>query len=280
MTSNAVSLARTLFRDVETRNLYIKVEVDKQRISVSYQYDSKRSQPADFGSKKKLNGSVIGYAASVNKDKSLGLCHNAYIIDQSLVNKKGGYGNLLYYLTMHFSESNGITADRVLSSADAVNSWNRLYDDPEVTKKLLDDFHDPKTPPIEDDCNLASSGVYGNNPKESETLKTKHTQSSYSWNASLADEKYKITKASKLNYVYVANSSDLIDFFASINIPVAVNGEQPNFKDEPSPTVTSPTETSPKSDISDFEKMFASYLEESFTLKKISLSSLIFKNKS
>jgi hypothetical protein len=271
MTTKAVSLAESLFGDVETRNLFIKVEVDGQRISVSYEYDNKRSQPADFGSKKKLNGSVIAYAASVNKDKNLGPCFDAYIVDQSRVNKKGGYGNLLYYLTLHFAGDKGITADRILSSMEAVNSWNRLYADSEVVKKPLDDFYDPKTPPPEDDCNLASSGIYGDTTEEPESIKSRHAQSSYSWNASLADEKYRAIKGSKLNYVYVADSSDLIDYFTSINIPVAVNGKQPEFKDEPTLTLTSP-----ESDISDFEKMFASYMKESHKPKKISLSSIIF----
>lgn len=273
MTSKAVSLAESLFGDVEARNLFIKVEVNIERISIQYQYDSKRSQPADFGSKKKLNGSVVAYAASVNKDKSLGPCFNAYIVDQSLVNKQGGYGRILYYLAMHFAGDKGITADRVLSSMQAVGAWNNLYADSEVIKKSLDDFYNPITPPPEDDCNLASSGIYEDNPNEPESVKTTHTQSSYSWNPSLADKKYRAIKASKLNYVYVADSTDLINYLTSINIPVAINGEKPEFKDEPATTPTPP-----ESDISDFENLFASYMKESRKPIKISLSSIIFKN--
>lgn len=235
MTSKAVSLAERLFGDVETRNLFIKVEVDGEHISVSYEYDNKRSKPADFGNKKKLNGSVIAYAASMNKYKNLGPCFDAYIVDQSRVNKKGGYGNLLYYLTMHFAGDKGIAADRILSSDQAVNSWNRLYDDSKVIKKPLDDFFDPRTLPPEDDCNLASSGIYSLTPEEPESVKLRHAYSSYSWNDNLEDKEYREIKASKLNYVYVADSSDLIEYLTSINIPVAVNGEESSIKESRKP---------------------------------------------
>lgn len=269
MTSKAVSLAKSLFKDVETKNLFIKVETNNKLLNISYEYHKgKNVEPANTSDKKKdiLSGYIDAEVASGKPDKNLGECYGAYIIEKSEVNKPGGHGRLLYYIAMHFAGDKGIAPDRILSSEFAVRAWNYLFDDPEVTKKLLDNFYEPHRTPetTEDDCNLASSGFYldnfkmsdlgeleTDNPKDINLPKTVHSQSSYYWNLNLADKEYRDIKASKLNYVYVADSSDLIEYLTSINIPVAVNGEEPKFN-------------------------LQSSIKESRKPKKISLSSIIF----
>lgn len=251
MTKVATEIAKKIVNgtpEIDTNNLYIDVErIDKDIISVSYRYKGQYKQSPDltdlmYGDKSKptvntkLTGEVFTRLATSTPKTSKGPCRNTYIVEYAAVNAPGGgWGRLLYYIAMHYAGKNGITADRVKSSSDAVAAWNKLWEDGEVKKLSLDDFHDPTTPDLSDDCNLASSGVYALLSGQADD-KSIHSAEAHDWNKMLQGakrkrpgeespeeqeespeekaqraEKYKKEKASKLNYVYIADSREAIN---------------------------------------------------------------------
>jgi hypothetical protein len=242
--------------EIDTNNLYIDVEkVDNDHISVKYKYKGEKVSSASLmnamfsgPSREQKKGSKIAgevYATLATSEKgkknAKGPCNNAYIVEWAVVSVAGGgWGRLLYYVAMHFAGKNGITADRIKSSSSAVEVWNKLWSDADVEKLPLDDFFDPKTPNLNDDCNLASSGVYGEKPTDEE--KGADSAEAHDWNPSLRGDKdteklspeekakrakqYKEIKASKLNYVYRGESKEAINILANAGM-LAINGQFP-----------------------------------------------------
>jgi hypothetical protein len=222
------SLASKLIKGsegIDNDGLYINVDfVDEDLIFVDYRYKNKKGSRTGFYSSAekgeqgmRVLGELEAQAASTNEGAKTN-CLGAYIVRNVSARPQGGWGRLLYYVAMHFASTKGvgITADRVKSSANAVSAWNNLYSDPSVRKELLDNYLEPTTQPIEDDCNLASSGIYG----------AEKSKDSYEWNPKLQHgdseeseteekktgkgEEYRKIKASKLNYVYKGSFPDII----------------------------------------------------------------------
>jgi hypothetical protein len=268
MTQIATQLAKNFLRDTPS-NLYINVEhLDSDIIHATFRYQGEKFKDVSmidmmFRDKtkpvqnQKLSGEVFAKFAKSNPEASKGSCRDAYVIEYAIVNiPGGGYGRLLYYVVMHYAASHGITADRVKSSSDAVGTWNKLWNDSEVQKLPLDDFFDPKTPDPNDDCNLASSGIYPQGKEHGE--KAEHSKKAHDWNPYLKGhegddsddseeyekdpvlkqekaEQYKKQKASKLNYVYVAESRQAINILNDAG-RLAYNGK---FAPKPTKTVSS-----------------------------------------
>lgn len=227
MTAIALGLAKNLVdSSINKEGLKINVTVGNY-ILVTYDYDDSIENP-------ELYGVLQAVFAGDMPEEAQGPCRNAYIvkianIDDSSKGKIKGLGRLLYYIAMHFAEGDGITADRIRSSADAVGVWNNLFADSEVTKKPLDDYKNDQTPEKEDDCNLASSGVYSIKGFE-DLNKAADLSAATQWNPNLSGKQsaeYIEKKSSKLNYVYYGDSQDAIDFLNNNNIPVVVNGINP-----------------------------------------------------
>ena len=229
MSRVASELAQNLITGVpglDTKNLYISVRfIQNELMFVEYKYKDKPAERAGvnpFGknSETLVVGDLEAQTAESNKDTK-GPCLGAFVIRSVAVRPRGGWGRLLYYIAMHFAGKRGITADKIKSSPNDVSAWNKLYADSEVKKRLLDDINNPQTPEKEDDCNLASSGIYGH----------EKSKDSFDWNRELyggdhdADtetpeekqerlkkgEEYRKTKASKLNYVYYGTSEEAIN---------------------------------------------------------------------
>ena len=270
MTQKATELAKNLTKatDIDINGLYIDIKrIDNDIITATYRYRNEKKQTASlhdliYNQKSqskggKLTGEASGILASSNMDASKGPCRNTYVIEYSVVNTPGGgWGRLLYYIIMHYAAEHGITPDRVKSSSSAVGTWNKLWADSEVEKLPLDDFFDPQTADPIDDCNLASSGVYGekeptsSDPKQAERYK--QSKYAHDWNRMLRGdkkgvgdsvfdeneqpsspeemasraEKYKKEKASKLNYVYVADSREAIKILIDAGM-IAFDGKFP-----------------------------------------------------
>jgi len=241
MTATALTLAKYLMDNpaIKKQGLYIDVVFNpKQTIEIDYRYkdltrlaSSVNLESANIEKGTNiLKGNLIATFAGTDKEKNKGDCLDAYVVEYSATNIKGGYGRLLYYIAMSLVGDAGITADRVLSSADAVGAWNNLYADPEVKKLPLDDFYNPKTESTKDDCNMSSSGIYGEPEDEPEDEEKKqqafHSLRSHDWNPKLSgkeSQEYKTQKASKTNYVYYGNSQDAIDFLIKNNIEIILN---------------------------------------------------------
>lgn len=245
MSNFAKKLAEQLINGIagiDTENLYINVDLTgTDSIMIEYRYKDKKTAITGFHSSVQkgekgdlVTGDLEAQLASSNEEAK-GPCLNAYIIKNVAVRPQGGWGRLLYYIAMHFSGEHGITADREKSSSSAVGAWNNLYADSEVQKLPLDNVFDPITAPKDDDCNLASSGIYG----------YEKSKDSYQWNPMLSygDERnvdieniapeeerlkkgdeYRKIKASKLNYVYKGRFPEVIGMLQQAN-KLVVNGK-------------------------------------------------------
>jgi hypothetical protein len=207
MSGIAFELAKKLVdkaSDVNTNGLYISVTTAEDGfLFIDYKYSNEKENKFS-GSSQKLTG-WVECAKPENFQDAMGECLDSFIVKNTRVSVKGGYGRLLYYIAMHFAGESGITPDRAMSSSDDVGAWNNLYNDSSVKKVALDDYKNPQTPPKRDDCNLASSGLYGD----------EESSKSYSWNEKLSDEEYRKMKASKLNYVYIGSFPEVINLLAS-----------------------------------------------------------------
>lgn len=240
MSNVASNLVKNLIdgvQGIDTQNLYINIDfVDNDLMFIEYRYKDKKTAVTGFRSdaQKGENGILVTgdleAQLATSNDGAKGQCWGAYIIRSVSVRPQGGWGRLLYYIAMHFSGNKGITADREKSSASAVGAWNNLFGDNQVTKKPLDDIQNPITPSSEDDCNLASSGIYG----------MEKSKSSYEWNPMLLHgdsheksteedrlekgEHYRKIKASKLNYVYYWQSPEIIEMLQKAG-KLVINGQ-------------------------------------------------------
>lgn len=260
MTQTATQIAKE-FVKTSAPDLYLDVEhVDKDLISVTYRYRKEKfinvsmfdmmfRKKSEEKKPNKFSGELVARLATSSKDDSKGACRNAYVVNYAVVNAPGGgLGRLLYYIVMHYAGASGITADRVKSSYDAVSAWNKLSSDSEVKKLPLDDFYNPKTPDLEDDCNLASSGIYPTGKEHGE--RGEHSKEAHDWNPRLKgyesnEEKteelygenpkspvereklakeYKAKKASVLNYVYYGESREAINILNNAG-KLAYNGK-------------------------------------------------------
>jgi hypothetical protein len=285
MTRIATELAQKIVagtaEGIDTANLYIAVQkIDNDTITVEYGYKNEQKIPVSLfgvmygidkkpvaGGQTKLSGEVIGRLATSKPETAKGECRSSYIVEYSVVNSPGGWGRLLYYVLMHYAGNHGITADRVKSSGAAVSAWNRLWEDSEVNKLSLDDFYDPFTPEKSDDCNLASSGAYGEkelekNAEAARKERALHSTEAHKWNRFLRGyekaqeheedpdapeqtpeqraeraEKYKKEKASKLNYVYVADSRDAVSILSDAG-KLSFNGKFAPKQKTVAPTAT------------------------------------------
>lgn len=255
MTTIATQLATKLVNET-TKELYINVDHSfKDIIRVTYRYKDEpeekdvslfsvmgqnRPKPVEG---EKIYGEVYAKLASSSPDKAKGPCNDSYVVELAVVNQPGGgWGRLLYYVAMHYAGKNGLISDRVLSSSDAVATWNKLWSDSEIEKKPLDDVYEPKTPEKQDDCNLASSGKYSTD--DTHTEKAKFSKSAHNWNYLLRGQKkekqdeyeilsdpnpehakeYKEQKANKLNYTYISESRKAISILADAG-RLAYNGK-------------------------------------------------------
>ena len=235
MSAVALKLAQQMVdgaSGVDTLDLFINViHQDSDLLFVEYGYKGQKTQQTGFHATtqqgaggQKVQGDLEAELAPGNKGAK-GECLSSYIIRSVSARPQGGWGRLLYYVAMHYAGEHGITADREKSSSDAVGAWNNIARDPAVSKKPLDDVQNPQTPGKEDDCNLASSGLYGH----------EKSRDSYEHNPMLSygDERnmdpddvidgkvsekerlargdeYRKTKGSTLNFVYYAQIPDVI----------------------------------------------------------------------
>lgn len=274
MTTIATQLATKLVNET-TKELYINVDHSFQDIiRVTYRYkDEPEEKDVSLLSVMGLNspksvegekiyGEVYAKLASSSPEKAKGPCNDSYVVELAVVNQPGGgWGRLLYYVAMHYAGKNGLISDRVLSSSNAVATWNKLWNDSEIQKKSLDDVYNPKTPEKKDDCNLASSGTYSTEDTDAE--KAKFSKSAHNWNYLLRGQKkekkdeyeilsdpnldrakeYKEQKANKLNYTYISESRKAISILADAG-RLAYNGK---FSPKKTTTISSinPT-TAPK----------------------------------
>lgn len=236
MSAVALKLAKQMIdgiSGIKTEGLYIKViHQDSDLIFVEYQYAGKKAQTTGFNSAEVkssegvlVQGELEAELATGNKGAKAD-CLDSFIIRNVSARPQGGWGRLLYYIAMHYAGNHGITADREKSSGSAVGAWNNLASDSSVVRKQLDDFKSPTTPDTKDDCNLASSGIYGH----------ENSRDSYEWNPMLSygDERhinpddiidgkvsekdrlakgdeYRKTKASNLNFVYYHQIPDVVN---------------------------------------------------------------------
>lgn len=254
----AKKLVSNTAEGIDTKGLYINVQkIDSDIMTVEYQYKSQTKSSVSLtgvmygGQEKpsgstKLAGEVTARLASSKKDAK-GKCLDAFIVEYAVSNVAGGWGRFLYYILMHYAGSHGITADRVRSSSAAVSVWNKIAADSSVNRLPLDDFYNPATATKDDDCNLASSGIYGEKPVEKEASaaqkeKALHSKDAHDWNRLLRGEEettqseetskeekaenYKNAKASALNYVYVGESKEAVDMLIQAGM-LAINDQFP-----------------------------------------------------
>jgi hypothetical protein len=262
MTRIATQLAKNLIAQT-SQDLYIDVErIDKDIIHVSYRYKGKnkgylRVGVFDMMNKNQenpkvpisqLSGEIFARLAPSQAKVSKGPCNNSYVVEYAVTNiPGGGWGRLLYYIAMHYAGNNGLIADRIKSSSDAVVVWNKLWSDSEIEKRSLDNVYDPKTADPNDDCNLASSGIYSQ--EDGNLERAKHSKEAHDWNLYLQGKKnkkedaeqeedesddpaarqqraeeYKKEKASKLNYTYISQSREAISLLNNAG-KLAYNGK-------------------------------------------------------
>jgi hypothetical protein len=228
------------FQDIIRVTYRYKDEPQEKDVSLTSAMEHDRTKPAEG---EKIYGEVYAKLASSSPDKAKGPCNDSYVVELAVVNQPGGgWGRLLYYIAMHYAGENGLISDRVRSSSNAVATWNKLWNDSEIKKKLLDDFYDPKTPDEKDDCNLASSGKYST--EDSNKEKAKFSKSAHNWNYFLGGHRketkgeyeelsdpnperakeYKEQKANKLNYTYISESREAISILADAG-RLAYNGK-------------------------------------------------------
>jgi len=276
MTTIATQLATKLVNETPS-NLYLDVEhIDNDLIFITYRYKNESLQSVSLTDVmyrdktkptkvEKIKGELIARLAtsSGQADKAKGSCNGSYVVEYVVVDPPGGgWGRLLYYVAMHFAKDKGLIADRIKSSGDAVATWNKLWNDPEINKtKQLDDVYDPKTPTRSDDCNLASSGVYNEKEDDKNLERKEYSRESHKWNPLLRGkkpdaneqddeeydkdpvaakeraDKYKLEKASKVNYTYIADSKEAINILSNAG-RIAYDGK---FPQKPSATLASVT---------------------------------------
>jgi len=111
----------------------------------------------DFNSNAVVNP-VVAYVSFLPNQHNK--CHNGAEVLMSAARKDSkmgivAYESALYYATQQFG---GLYADRSTPSGSALEVWKKYSERPDVEHLRFDDVENPKTPPPNDDCHLASKG--------------------------------------------------------------------------------------------------------------------------
>jgi hypothetical protein len=95
------------------------------------------------------------FVKKTNKSNSGAECLGSYYVKYSASWPGTGMGPAAYEAAMWYYD--GLTSDRNLTSSSAANVWKNYSDrakSGEIEALEFDNFEDPRTPPVEDDCKL------------------------------------------------------------------------------------------------------------------------------